>query len=125
MRSRSSSSSSAASIGLLGARHGRRAAREKESRVRDFAGRVAVVTGAAGGIGRALALEAARGGMRVALADVDEAGLEETRRQAVALGAQALARRTDVSREADVAALADAAERELGGTHLVFNNAGV
>ena len=59
------------------------------------------------------------------LADVDEKGLEETRRQVTAAGAKALARRTDVSREADVAALADAAERELGGAHLLFNNAGV
>jgi NAD(P)-dependent dehydrogenase (short-subunit alcohol dehydrogenase family) len=96
-----------------------------EERVDEFAGRVAVVTGAAGGIGRALAVEAARRGMRVALADVDEKGLEETHRQVLAQGAEALARRTDVSREADVVALADAAERELGGTHLVFNNAGV
>ena len=93
--------------------------------MREFSGRVAVVTGAASGIGRALAVEAARRGMRVALADVDETGLEETRRQVVAQGATALARRTDVSREEDVALLADAAQRELGGTHLLFNNAGV
>jgi NAD(P)-dependent dehydrogenase (short-subunit alcohol dehydrogenase family) len=93
--------------------------------VREFAGRTAVVTGAASGIGRALAVEAARRGMRVALADVDEKGLEETRKLAAAHGAKLLVRRTDVSREEDVVALADAAERELGGTHLLFNNAGV
>jgi NAD(P)-dependent dehydrogenase (short-subunit alcohol dehydrogenase family) len=91
----------------------------------EFQGRTAVVTGAASGIGRALAVEAARRGMRVAIADVDEKGLEETRTLVAAHGAKALVRRTDVSREADVAALADAAERELGGTHLLFNNAGV
>jgi NAD(P)-dependent dehydrogenase (short-subunit alcohol dehydrogenase family) len=93
--------------------------------VREFNGRVAVVTGAASGIGRALAVEAARRGMRVALADVDEKGLEETRRLAAAHGGKLLVRRTDVSRERDVEALADAAERELGGTQLLFNNAGV
>lgn len=96
-----------------------------EGVVQELGGRVAVVTGAASGIGRALALEAARRGMHVALADVDEAGLEETRRQAVALGARAVAQRTDVSVEAEVAALAQRVERELGGCHLLCNNAGV
>jgi NAD(P)-dependent dehydrogenase (short-subunit alcohol dehydrogenase family) len=93
--------------------------------VREFQGRTAVVTGAASGIGRALAVEAARRGMRVALADVDEKGLEETRKLAAAQGAKPLVRRTDVSREDEVAALADAVDRELGGAHLLFNNAGV
>ncbi len=93
--------------------------------MKDFSGRVAVVTGAAGGIGRALALEAAGRGMRVALGDVDPGGLEETRRGVLARGARAVARVTDVSSESDVVALADLAERELGGAHLLFNNAGV
>jgi NAD(P)-dependent dehydrogenase (short-subunit alcohol dehydrogenase family) len=93
--------------------------------MQEFEGQVAVVTGAASGIGRALALEAAGRGMRVALGDVDEAGLEETRRRVVALGVRSAARRTDVSDESDVVALADLAERELGGSHLLFNNAGV
>lgn len=93
--------------------------------MQEFEGRVAVVTGAASGIGRALALEAAGRGMRVALGDVDEAGLEQTRRRVVALGVRSAARRTDVSEESDVVALADLAERELGGSHLLFNNAGV
>jgi NAD(P)-dependent dehydrogenase (short-subunit alcohol dehydrogenase family) len=62
--------------------------------------------------------------MRLALGDVDEAGLEETARLARAQGADAVLRRTDVSVEADVAALADLAETR-GGARLVFNNAGV
>lgn len=90
-----------------------------------FAGRTAVVTGAASGIGRALALRCAREGMAVALADVDEAGLEATRAALAECGARAIAVPTDVSRGEAVASLAEAAERELGALHLVFNNAGV
>jgi NAD(P)-dependent dehydrogenase (short-subunit alcohol dehydrogenase family) len=91
----------------------------------EFAGKAAVVTGAASGIGRALALEAARVGMSVALADVDETGLAETREQVEQLGAKAIAVPTDVSKSESVDALATAAEAAFGNIHLVFNNAGV
>jgi NAD(P)-dependent dehydrogenase (short-subunit alcohol dehydrogenase family) len=91
----------------------------------EFSGRTAVVTGAASGIGRGLALRAAQEGMAVALADVDEGGLEETRRQVDALGANVIAVPTDVSKSRAVEALAVAAESALGKIHLVFNNAGV
>lgn len=90
-----------------------------------FAGRTAVVTGAASGIGRALALHCADEGMAVVLADVDEAGLEAARTAVAARGARALAVATDVSRGDSVEALADAAESEFGAVHLVFSNAGV
>jgi NAD(P)-dependent dehydrogenase (short-subunit alcohol dehydrogenase family) len=86
---------------------------------------VAVVTGAASGVGRALALEAAGRGMRIVLGDVDGAELEETRRLVIGRGARVVARVTDVSNESEVVALAELAEREFGGTQLLFNNAGV
>ena len=88
-------------------------------------GDVAVVTGAASGIGRALALRFARSGLRVALADVDELALGEAIADVSALGAETLAVRTDVSDEASVAALAQAVLARFGGVHVVCNNAGV
>jgi len=90
-----------------------------------FKGRTAVITGAASGIGLALAQRAAREGMRLVLADIDEAKLAEAA-QALPVAADALVtRRVDVSREEDIAALADAAFTRFGGVHLLCNNAGV
>jgi NAD(P)-dependent dehydrogenase (short-subunit alcohol dehydrogenase family) len=87
---------------------------------------VAVVTGAAKGIGRATALELAREGARVAACDLDEVGLSATLKECEALGAPAtLGARVDVS---DAAALRDFAarvEHELGPTLCLVNNAGV
>jgi len=91
----------------------------------DFAGRVAVITGAASGIGRGLARHAAREGMRVVLADVEAAALDDAVRDVAGLGAEAIGVRTDVSDEADVEALADAAYQRFGAVHLLCNNAGV
>jgi len=91
----------------------------------ELGGKVAAVTGAASGLGRAMALAFASEGMAVALADVDEAGLSLTRHQVEALGAKALSMRVDVSRGADVEALAQRCVSELGGIHLLCNNAGV
>jgi NAD(P)-dependent dehydrogenase (short-subunit alcohol dehydrogenase family) len=65
--------------------------------VRELRGRVAAVTGAASGIGRALALELAREGAELALSDVDEAGLAESARAAEALGARVSCERVDVA----------------------------
>jgi NAD(P)-dependent dehydrogenase (short-subunit alcohol dehydrogenase family) len=93
--------------------------------MKDFRGKTAVVTGAASGIGRALATQCAREGMSVAVADVDEPGLEETQKQLVGLGADVLAVPTDVSKVAAVEALAERTCEAFGGVHLVFNNAGV
>ena len=87
--------------------------------------RVAVVTGGASGIGRALCLALARGGAHVAVADLDEAGMAETAAQVQAAGRRAVTVRTDVSRRADVQALADTAFAQLGGVHVLCNNAGV
>ncbi len=91
----------------------------------EFRDRTAVVTGAASGIGRGLALRCADEGMSVVVADVDEAGLDETRQLCVDRGARSIAVPTDVSRSESVEALADAARREFEKIHLVFNNAGV
>jgi len=88
-------------------------------------GQVAVITGAASGIGRGLAEHAAKLGMRLVLADRDQAGLDDLAGQLRATGSEVLARVTDVANEADLAALRDAALEQFGGVDLLFNNAGV
>jgi NAD(P)-dependent dehydrogenase (short-subunit alcohol dehydrogenase family) len=95
--------------------------------MRHLAGRVAAVTGAASGIGRALSVAFAREGMHVALGDVDEAGLAETARLAGALrpGVRVTSARVDVAERAAVHAWAEQVAAEHGGVHLVANNAGV
>ena len=87
--------------------------------------RTAVVTGGASGIGRALALLFAREGANVVVADLDEAGMAETVAGVSRAGRRGLAVKTDVSRLADVEALADRAFGEFGAVHVVCNNAGV
>jgi NAD(P)-dependent dehydrogenase (short-subunit alcohol dehydrogenase family) len=90
-----------------------------------LADRVAVVTGAASGIGRALALALAREGARLVLADLDEPGLAETAGAIRGAGGQAVTVRTDVSSLPEVRALADRAWEAFGGVHVLCNNAGV
>ena len=93
--------------------------------MKDFRGKIAVVTGAASGIGRALAERFAVEGMKVVLADVDEAALDEASKSIEATGAVTLAVPTDVSRAEDVDALASRTMKAFGGVHVVCNNAGV
>jgi len=93
--------------------------------VQEFRGRVAVVTGAASGIGRALARRFADLGMRLALADVQADALREVERELAARGAEVVSRRTDVSRADEVEALAATARDAFGRVHVVCNNAGV
>ena len=85
-------------------------------------GRVAVVTGAASGIGLGMARAFAAEGMKVVLADVDVAGLDAA---AASLDAETLAVPTDVADAGAVARLADRTVEHFGGVHVVCNNAGV
>lgn len=89
-----------------------------------LSGKVAVVTGAASGIGRALAEACAAEGMRVVLADVDEARMREVEAVISERRAEVLAVRCDTARQASVVALAEAAMGRFGAVHLLCNNAG-
>lgn len=91
----------------------------------DFAGKVAFVTGAASGIGRATALAFARAGASVVAADVSEEGNRETLRMVEDLGGRGLAVRCDVGSSGDVKASLERAVGEFGGLDFAFNNAGV
>lgn len=93
--------------------------------VRRLEERVAIVTGAASGIGRATAEAFAAEGARVALGDVDEAGLEATAARVRNAGGAVLALRTDVARAGDCQALVEAAVAWGGGLHVLANVAGV
>ena len=88
-------------------------------------GNVAVVTGAASGIGLALAERFASSGMHVVLADVDDAGLATAAKQIARSGVETLTVRTDVSNVDSVQALADATFERFGAAHVICNNAGV
>ncbi len=83
------------------------------------------VTGAASGLGRAFCLELAKRGARIVVGDRDLPGAEQTAEQVRALGAEAVAVSSDVSRLEEVEALAAEAEERFGGVDLVINNAGV
>src|SRR5579871_852581 len=93
--------------------------------MREFRDRVAVVTGAASGIGRALAERFAAAGMKVVLADVERQALAAAERALASGGARVLAVPTDVSKASDVEALAQRTLEAFGAVHVVCNNAGV
>lgn len=93
--------------------------------MKQFQGKVAVITGAASGFGKAFALHGATLGMKLVLADIDQGGLDATLAELRAQGAEATGTRTDVSAAADVQALADLAMNTHGEVNLLFNNAGV
>ncbi len=88
-------------------------------------GKVAVVTGAGSGIGRALAIGLARRGCRLAICDIDEQALQITRIRIESLGAPALAVRVDVAERVSVAAFATEVADHYGIVHQLYNNAGV
>ena len=90
-----------------------------------FEGKVAVVTGAASGIGRALIDRFAAAGMKVVLADVEEEALGKAEAEVQSTGAETLAVITDVADRASVDALNAAAVERFGAVHVLCNNAGV
>ena len=91
----------------------------------DFSGKVAVVTGAAGGIGRAYAEGLAACGAGVVVADIDEAGAEETAKTIVAAGGAAVPQRVDIAELDSVAAMAAATIEHFGGIDFLVNNAAI
>jgi NAD(P)-dependent dehydrogenase (short-subunit alcohol dehydrogenase family) len=93
--------------------------------MQDLAGKVAVVTGGGHGIGSGICSRLAAAEMQVAVADIDEASAESIAAKLRDQGAKAIAVRVDVSDRISVEQLADTVVRQLGGVHVVCNNAGV
>ncbi len=93
--------------------------------MRGYGGRVAAITGAASGIGAALALDLAKRGCHVALSDVDADGLERTAATAQRSGVEVSSQQLDVSDRAAVHDWADRVRAEHGKINMIFNNAGV
>jgi NAD(P)-dependent dehydrogenase (short-subunit alcohol dehydrogenase family) len=93
--------------------------------MKDFSGKVAVVTGAASGIGRATATRFAQEGMKVVLADIEEQALEDTVKSLSNTGHEVLGVPTDVSKWEAIEALASQTMDAFGGVNIVHNNAGV
>lgn len=91
----------------------------------DFEGKVAIVTGAAGGLGRAFALGFANQGGKIVVADIDEAGLAETVALIEATGAKAVAVKVDVTSKESTDSLAQAALQEFGRIDVLVNNAAI
>jgi NAD(P)-dependent dehydrogenase (short-subunit alcohol dehydrogenase family) len=93
--------------------------------MKEFKGKVAVITGAANGIGRGIAERCVNEGMKTVLADIDDAALAQAETELKTLGGTVLGVRTDVSKRADVELLARRTFDAFGQVHLLFNNAGV
>jgi NAD(P)-dependent dehydrogenase (short-subunit alcohol dehydrogenase family) len=93
--------------------------------VEELEGKVAVITGAGSGMGLGMARAFAGAGMRVVAAEIDQASLDRTVAELTAAGHEAVGVRTDVSKLADVEALAAAAMDHFGAVHVLCNNAGV
>jgi len=93
--------------------------------MKEFKGKVAVVTGAASGIGRGIAERCVGEGMQVVLADIEESSLTKAEAELKAAGGTVLAVKTDVSKCGEVERLARRTLEAFGQVHLLFNNAGV
>jgi butyryl-CoA dehydrogenase len=93
--------------------------------VKDFQGRVAAITGAGSGIGRALAKDLARRGTHLALSDIDDVGLAETVAHCEGVGVKVTSHHLDVADRDAVHAWADQVVADHGKVNLIFNNAGV
>jgi NAD(P)-dependent dehydrogenase (short-subunit alcohol dehydrogenase family) len=93
--------------------------------VKDFQDKVAVITGGASGVGRSLAFSLGRRGARVVIGDVDKYAMESTLADLATAGITAIAEFCDVTSVDSLAAVANKAQQEFGGIHLVFANAGI
>ncbi len=93
--------------------------------MKSFAGKVAAITGAGSGIGRALALTLAKQKCDLALSDINEVGVQKTAADARALGVKVTAQRLDVADRAAMYAWAQQVVADHGRVNLIFNNAGV
>jgi NAD(P)-dependent dehydrogenase (short-subunit alcohol dehydrogenase family) len=91
----------------------------------ELKGQIAIVTGAGRGIGRAIALELARQGADIVIAEMDQAGAKRTAEEVGALGRKSLAVATDVTSRADLRAMVDRAKAEFGRIDILINNAGI
>jgi 2-hydroxycyclohexanecarboxyl-CoA dehydrogenase len=91
---------------------------------RRLEGKIAIVTGGANGIGRAISLRLASEGAGVAIADIQSEAADKTAREISAMGARAIGVKLDVTRLDDAIAAADRIERELGPIDILINNAG-
>src|SRR5215203_5972133 len=88
-------------------------------------GKVALITGGGGGIGRETAILFAKEGAQIVVVDVNDSAGQDTVRDVEALGAEAIYRHADVARSADCAAMVAAAEERFGKLNVLFNNAGI
>ena len=93
--------------------------------MQNLSNKVAVITGAAEGIGKALAVALAAEGMKLVLADINESTLAATVAEFAASGIDVIGVKTDVAKSVEVDALADAAFSHFGNVHVLINNAGV
>src|ERR1700743_713348 len=93
--------------------------------MRTFTNRVAVITGGASGIGLALARRLGAEGMKLVIADIDEAAMTAAKAELEGAGHQVRTKRTDVAKAEDIQALADASVARFGAVHVLVNNAGV
>lgn len=93
--------------------------------MKEFKDKVAIVTGAASGIGQGLAERCAKEGMRVVIADINEKGLRRNERRLKRKGATVLSVPTDVSKADEIEQLAQKTINTFGEVHLLFNNAGL
>jgi NAD(P)-dependent dehydrogenase (short-subunit alcohol dehydrogenase family) len=91
----------------------------------ELTGQIAIVTGAGRGIGRATALELARLGADIVIAEMDQVGAKRTAEEVGALGRRAVATSTDVTSRADLRAMVDRTKAEFGRIDILVNNAGI
>lgn len=93
--------------------------------MKNLKGKVAVITGGASGLGRAIADGCVREGMKIVIADIEDRALQQATSEIQAMGAEVIGVKCDVSKAADVERLAEKTYETFGATHLLFNNAGV